>query len=378
MANKCQIYLVPGFFGFSSIGAYSYFYRVGETLEKYLRTQHHLEAEIISCPTQATSSIRRRSQVVLQKVKESGGQDASSMHFIGHSTGALDVRLLLSQGVTLRDDGVEKQIAKKTKTAVSISAPHFGTPLASFFTTLQGRHILQLITSLAHHQNGRKSLFWLSKALTAVAKVDNWVRKDQTFLDLLVARLLQHVTLEPDDPIWSFLEDMKNDQGAIIQLTPEGMHLFNAAVVNQPNIDYCTVATVTHKPTTRDIAHQLPSPTAAASNLLYTFLYTVTSRQHKHYPYPSPSVQSIELLSHHLPFPVTTRSNDGIAPVLSQLHGTLLDIIIADHLDIVGQFDHAGDNLFTDWLVSGAGFNEQAFNTVWAKIGDRIASNEKA
>lgn len=374
--KKCQIYLAPGFFGFSSLGSYNYFYRVKQTLDKQLK-KHGINAEIINCTTQPTSSIHRRAKVILDTVKDSGGLDAQSLHFIGHSTGGLDVRLLVTPGVRLREDKIEDIIGRKTKSVTTISTPHFGTPLANFFTTLQGKRILQLLTTMAINKTGRATLFGLSQLLSLVSRLDNIIGRKDTYLDHLVERLFRHISLDPNDPIWKFLEEVKNDQGAIIQLTPEGMHLYNAAVADRENVDYRCVVTLVEKPKISHIIGQLTTPAKAASAILFSLLYSLTSYEHKHYPYPGPSDSFTDTLQSMVPFEISPSTSDGVSPALSQLYGELIDIEIADHLDIVGQFEGVDDKKYSDWLISGASFNEEKFQNVWSKIAEKIAESEK-
>jgi hypothetical protein len=375
MSNTCQVYLVPGFFGFTALGAYNYFYRVGDVLQEHLLKKHGIDATIVQCATQPTSSIRRRAESLLEDVENNGGRTAQSIHFVGHSAGGLDVRLLLSPGVDLRDDKAEHEIARNTRSVTTISTPHYGTPLASFFTTMQGRRMLQLLTALANNKAGRKSLFWMSKVLSLAARMDDWTGRRNTFLDTIVDRLFKHISADPDDPFWKFMEQVKLDQGAIIQLTPESMHIFNAAVSDRKGVDYRCVMTAAGAPTAASLARSFPSPASAGSFLLFSFLYNIAAREHKHYPYPRPGDEVYSRFMEVLGDPLTPASNDGIAPSISQVHGELLDIQMSDHLDVVGQFEGAGDERFTDWLVSDSGFNKDNFNSVWSRVGDAIAAS---
>jgi hypothetical protein len=54
-----QIYLVPGFVGFTELGAPNEFHRVSEVLEEALRALS-VKAKIIETDTLHTASIRRR------------------------------------------------------------------------------------------------------------------------------------------------------------------------------------------------------------------------------------------------------------------------------------------------------------------------------
>ena len=126
--KTAQIYLVPGFMGFTSLGNMSYFQGVAELLTASLAARG-MDARVIECRTWPTGSIRRRAERVLATVLEEGGLDASELHFVGHSTGGLDIRLLLTPGVRLRNDDTEALVADRTRTAACISTPHHGTPL---------------------------------------------------------------------------------------------------------------------------------------------------------------------------------------------------------------------------------------------------------
>jgi triacylglycerol lipase len=122
------VFLVPGFFGFTSSGAVSYFEDVEQTLSRAL-SGRGVEARIVRCMTQPTASIPRRADALRRQVVASGGLRARELHFIGHSTGGLDVRMLLSPGVKIASGDSEERIARLTKTATSVTTPHHGTPL---------------------------------------------------------------------------------------------------------------------------------------------------------------------------------------------------------------------------------------------------------
>ena len=81
-----HLYLVPGFFGFSSVGAVSYFEDVERVLGAALR-RRGVDARIVGCRTQPTASIRRRAEALRLQVQRNGGLKAEALHFVGHSTG---------------------------------------------------------------------------------------------------------------------------------------------------------------------------------------------------------------------------------------------------------------------------------------------------
>jgi hypothetical protein len=371
----CQVYLVPGFLGFASLGEFSYFRAIGEILESALR-RRGIDAAIVSCATQPTGSIPRRADRLRRHVVASGGLDAEEIHFVGHSTGGLDARLLITPGVRLAPDRSEDEIVARTGSVVTVSTPHYGTPLATFFTTIQGRRLLVLLASLATSRGGRGAIFLASRAASILASVDDFVGRRDTALDEIADGLLRYVGGDEDDPLWSYLRGIYEDQGAILQLTPESMNLFNAAVTDHPGIRYACVVTAAPTPPAGYGFAEVSSPQRGAMAFLFSLLYLLTSRPHEHYPYPDPTPAQRRQLSRALPFAIDTASNDGIVPTLSQLHGRLISIALGDHLDVVGQYTRPDESL-SDWLPSGAHFDEARLLAVWDAVADEIERSKR-
>ena len=48
------------------------------------------------------------------------------LHFVGHSTGGLDIRLLLTPGVHLVRGDAEERVATHARSAITLATPHFG------------------------------------------------------------------------------------------------------------------------------------------------------------------------------------------------------------------------------------------------------------
>ena len=368
-----HIYLVPGFFGFKSLGALNYFHRVSDKLSAALE-RRGVEATIIESETQPTGSIKNRADRLLQHVIDTGGLEADEVHFIGPSTGGLDIRLLLTPGVRLRESDGEEQLGKITRSATTVCTPHFGTPVANFFITLQGRRLLELLTVLASSDEGRFTLFWSARIISETARIESALRQHETTLSRLSARIFERLTTRRDDPVFRFIEDVSSDQGAILQLTRESMHLFNAAVTDRPGVRYGTLAAAAPPPTAKRIARSGSIKRGALIGL-FSLIYRITAREHRHYPYPSPASELESRVQRLLPFELTSKSNDGVVPTLSQLYGHLINVFVADHLDVVGQFRNAGGEPLSDWLPSGAGFDETRFERVWDDVAEFIFSS---
>jgi len=209
------------------------------------------------------------------------------------------------------------------------------------------------------------------RLMALVARLDDVVGRSDTVLDELSRKILRRITLREDDAVWAFLRDIAADQGAILQLTPESMHLFNAAVVDRPGVDYGCVATAAPRPPLAVRGGYLLSARKSLLYGLFTLLHRLSGRAHRHYPYPPPDRELHEPVLAGLPLRWGEHTSDGIVPTASQLHGRLLDAVVSDHLDVVGQFDRSGEPL-SDWLPSASSFSEERFAEVWGRVAEAI------
>jgi hypothetical protein len=370
------VFLVPGFFGFTSVGAVSYFEHVEQALDRALRARG-VRARIVQCKTQPTASIPRRADALRRQVLRSGGHTARDLHFIGHSLGGLDVRMLLSPGAKISGDDSAERIGRRTRTAISVATPHHGTPLANHFATIQGQTLLLVASALATSGQGRGTILAAAKAIAMVARLDDWLGRTEGPLDRIAEGLLRKIRFDRRDPVWKYLGEIEQDQGAVLQLTPEGIELFDAAVADRTGIDYGCVVAGVPKPRERLKANELLNPEYVALRALFRLLHALTARPHPRYPYPKPDRATQRLLDRALGFKTTPRISDGIVPTLSQLHGRVLHVARADHLDLVGHYTLAGGRT-ADWLPSGAGFTPEAFSATWDAVAEAIAKSRPA
>jgi triacylglycerol lipase len=373
--TKRLVFLVPGFFGFTSVGTVSYFEDVERSLGLALQ-KRGLEARIVRCMTQPTASIPRRASSLCRQVVQKGGLRARELHFVGHSTGGLDVRMLLTPGVKITSGSVEERIARLTRTATSVSTPHHGTPLANHFITVQGQTLLLVLSALATSGQGRRAIFAAAQAVGVVARFDDWLGRGGSLLDRIAEGLLRKIRVDPGDPVWKYLRNIEQDQGALLQLTPEGIELFDAAVSDRAGVRYGCVVTGVPRPREACRASELLDPEYVALRALFRLLHGLTAESHPRYSYPKPTKAIQRLLDRGLRFKVTPRISDGIVPTLSQLHGRVLHVARADHLDVVGHYTLAGGSA-GDWLPSGAGFTPKAFDATWKAVAAAIASGSK-
>ncbi len=373
-----QVYLVPGFFGFTELGSFNYFHRVSEVLTAALQDRG-VHAEIIEVDTLPTASIRRRAVRLLETVREHGGLQQDHLHFVGHSTGGLDIRMLLTPGVRLLPTEEDLDITARTRSAVTLSTPHHGTPLAGFFTSLNGRNLLYILTMLAGSTPGRYSIYLGSKLLSTAADLDRWIGQEENILDAVAENVLKKLSPDPDDPLWEFVREISRDQGAMVQLSPESMDLFKAAVPDPENVRCISFVSSSPPPGFRSFLLQPRNIYQPATHAIYAASYMITSRAPANYPYPEPAAPVRAEMEKLLPFPLDPQTNDGIVPALSQVWGRLGGVAVGDHLDVVGQFRHEDSGkTYSEWLCSGSGFDEDAFRRLWDQIAREIAETTPA
>jgi len=371
-----QIYLVPGFFGFNEIGSLNYFNRVSEVLGEALAA-HAVQAEIIETDTLPTGSIRRRALRLLDTVCARGGLEQDHLHFVGHSTGGLDVRMLLTPGVRLRDTGEDAEISARTRTAVTLSTPHYGTPLANFFTSLNGRNLLYLLTLLATSVPGRYSLYLGSRLLLTAVKLHRAVGRQENLLDAFTDKVLARLKPARGDDLWQFVQEISRDQGAMVQLTPEALDLFNGAARDRESVRYVSFVSASPPPNLASFVFKRRDLFEAFTHLVYAASYTIAGREHSQYPYPTPPEDTMSMIRGALPFPPGPGTSDGVVPTLSQIWGRLGGVALGDHLDVVGQFHHASrGKAYSPWVKSGSGFNEERFRRLWGEIAGAIAESQ--
>jgi hypothetical protein len=279
--------------------------------------------------------------------------------------------------VQISRGGSEERIGGLTKTAISVATPHHGTPLANHFVTVQGQTLLLVASALATSGHGRRTILAAAKAIAMAARLDDWLGRREGPLDRLADGLLRRIRFDRRDPVWKYLGEIERDQGVVLQLTPEGIDLFDAAVANRPGIDYGCVVAAVPKPQEALKASELLDPEYVALRALFRLLHGLTSRPHPRYPYPKPTPPTQRLLDRALGFKATPMVNDGVVPTLSQLHGRVLHVVRADHLDVVGHYTLAGGRT-ADWLPSGAGFTPEAFEATWDAVAAAIAGSRRA
>ena len=376
MTEKHHLFFVPGMFGFGELAGYDYFGHVERVLATRCEragVEHRMN--VIQAPP--TASLRRRAGHVARQIAASVRDDGSYVHIIGHSTGGLDARLVASPSVHLDMPDEELAWRARLRSVVTMNTPHYGTPLAHFFTTVSGTRLLYALSLLTVTtlKVGGLPLTVLSTLVAAAGRVDEALGMDIHLLDHTTDLALRFVGDKGQAEVRSWLEGIREDQGGIVQITPEGMDLFNAAAENAPGVRYGSVVTASPAPRAMRLAASLRSPFQALSATIYSTLYAVTSIPHSHYPYATADADTLVRLKQGLGYMVNDRSNDGIVPTLSMLWGELLWCGSGDHLDVVGHFsDDIRPRIHTDWLACGTHFGRDRFHAMVDSIARFLLS----
>ncbi len=369
-----RIYLSPGLFGFNQIGAYAYFRHLERGVERRFadagrRVRIHL---VEAAPT---ASIRRRALALISEMVRTA-QPEDDIHLIGHSTGGLDARLVTCASAMLGDDRVPK-LREQIRTVTCMNTPHYGTPLASFFATVSGQRLLYVLSALTVTalKFGAPPLAITSSLVAAFGRIDRAFGLEVKLLDRITETIVRALDDASSRDLRGYLAGLRDDQGGIIQLSPESMELFCLSVEDNPAVRYQSTASFAPAPGVRHWARSLASPWTSPSATIFTTLYQLTAMQHRMYPCEPTSTDWNRILIDRLGQVPPPLANDGIVPFRSQLWGKLIWAGQGDHLDVVGHF--AGSRRsdeHVDWLSSGAKFDRARFDSLLDAICGGILS----
>lgn len=367
MSDTQHIYLVPGFFGFVNFGRLVYFSHVHEFLDLELH-RRGVRAEIHRARVSPTASVRRRAAELATYIRETAPLDGS-IHIIGHSTGGLDARMLVTPGVDLGPEIEVEALARRVRTVVSVATPHRGTPLASFFNGLLGQRLLGLLSLVTATmlREGRLPLRLVARIGAVLARVSLPGGAVDAALSALHAELIGRLPSEEQDVFLEFFRQVSTDQALIPQLTPDGIDLFNASAADRPGVRYGSVIARGKPPSVRGhLSMRRPYDQAIYS--LYHFVHRKTAELPANWdPHiPAPLRAEIDALFGGR---LGHRDNDGVVPTLSQVWGQLLYAAEGDHLDVIGHFgDEHHRPPHHDWLATRSGFGRAQFERLWQSV----------
>jgi triacylglycerol lipase len=362
-----HILLVPGFFGFGSLGEISYFSGIRRLLEQCFASAG-VDVEISEVRTLPTASIRVRAACVREQLAQIVSVSDGPIHIVGHSTGGLDARLAIAPTASLPGK-IEFNAYDRIRSVVTVCCSHFGSPVATAFSSPLRRRLLHLAArSFAWVlERGRSPL----RFLLACAHWLLWLwrplqRAPNTF-DELFEKLGRDFSSERRVEVARFLRAVSEDEALVFQLTPAGCDLLNACTA-EPATRYGSVVARAVRPSWRGFLRCIGDPYAQLFYPLYTVLYRLAARHEARWIPEAVGTQRQRLLEFlgELPSP---HDNDGVSPTNSQIWGELVHATVADHLDVVGHFGFNDQSGFAgDWLPSHSGFDVARFERLWSDV----------
>jgi hypothetical protein len=255
----------------------------------------------------------------------------------------------------------------RLRSVSTLDTPHYGTPLAAFFATVSGARALFAVSALTvvALKVGGPPLEIVGSLVASFSRLDRLLGPAGRQVDRLTERLVGLLDDASSRDLRHYLGLLRDDQGAMIQLTPEAMDLFQAGVEDNPEVRYqCAIAYAPLHPLTA-WARVMASPWGAVSGTVFATLQHLTALESSAYPCAPPGGAAESILAAAYGEAPPALANDGVVPLRSQLHGTLVWAGLGDHLDVVGHFrGHGRRSEHVDWLRSGARFDESRFDSL--------------
>jgi triacylglycerol lipase len=365
VSSTVQVFLVPGFFGFQTIAGLPYFTGVERLLRARL-ADFGVSARVHALDTLPTASIEKRARFLGRRIAELAPNDGSPIHLVGHSSGGLDARVLLSPS-SLPDLA---PVRARVRSLTTLATPHYGTPLADYFTRVEGQKLLRLFGLLSTHSvrfAGRPLVTTVSLG-RLLARLDELIALRESALDRAYALLADPLSSRRLRALEQFCSEVRADQSLLRQLSPAAMAGFDARVRSNPDVRYGSVLTRARPPRLRGTVEVGFNPIAQISHALYQGLYRLSATQDPEtFALPKPDQRRALLETYgKVPDP---QANDGLVPTRSQIHGSVIHVARADHHDVIGYFDDRGHNPpHVDWVATGCGFRRPDFERLWTNV----------
>lgn len=369
--GRHHVLLVPGFFGFANLGDFAYFGHTKDMLVA-LGPSFGIDGEVRVVRTEPTASLPRRAALLAEALAALLEESPGRVSIVGHSSGGLDARLVVSPGVSLPTPVDPERLAASVPAVVTVSTPHYGTPLAQFFGGMLGQEILRVLSLLTIYVL-RTGQLPISVALKLARVLKRPGAAPSGLIDHVILQLLGDFEEDRRRTVESFLNEVRSDQGLVAQISPAGMDLFNASTQDRPGIRYGFVATRARPPGLGSFWRAGLGAYAQATHALFVALYRFASRMPENWR-PRLTTAHAGVLRRaygRIPDP---SDNDGIVPTLCQVWGDPVAAVWADHHDIIGHFHqpkHVPPHF--DWMASGAGFDRAQFERVWREVAKYLA-----
>ncbi len=370
MPGPHHVLLVPGFFGFATLGEFAYFAHVRDFLAEALPGLG-VTGEVEVVHTIPAASLSRRAALLAESAARLLERGPATLSVVGHSSGGLDARLLVTPEARLPTAVDVERCARAVRAVVTVATPHRGTPLANAFNTLFGPQLLKVLS------------VWTIYALRAgrlpiglVMRLARILRRRSApagVVDQLWSQLLQDFSAARRRELEAFFDEVGADRDLLAQITPAGTEIFNASTGDRPGVRYGCVVTRARPPGLRSFLRAGIDPYAHATHALFVALYRLAART------PPERVrvsrETVAALSRAFRARVDARANDGMVPTLSQVWGEVIRAAWADHHDVIGHFHHPTHvPPHFDWVASGTGFTRARFEELWRDVAAFVAA----
>jgi triacylglycerol lipase len=373
MKVATHVFLSPGMFGFCRLGSFDYFCHVAKALVQRFEAAGRA-ITVHTVDVHPTASIRRRAAKLAKELDENA-LGTGPIHLLGHSTGGLDARLIASPTMNLGTAPGEQIVypwAKRICSVTTVNTPHYGTPLASFFATVSGQRMLYALSAVtvAALTLGAPPLALTSSLIAIFGRVRGPMGLELQLVDKLVDNVVRLLDEAASNELHAYLKLLRDDQGAIIQLSPEAMDLFQAGVEDNPEIMYQCVMSYAPNAGVSHWAKTLLSPWESLSAPIFATLNRLTSLEHEAYRCAPPKGTGDDALRAKLGSTPDLNANDGVVPLRSQMWGNIAWLGQADHLDVVGHFqdNKKKERNHVDWLCSHSNFTRNEFQQMMDNI----------
>ncbi|WP_437655587.1 GMC oxidoreductase [Sorangium sp. So ce1182] len=372
MFTKDVIVLVPGLFGFGVFGEaprrISYFDRVGDTLAAALgvpASRIVVHAPRPTAPfTVRVGSLWRRIVALLEEGLPDG--PVERIHLVGHSTGGVDVRLLVNTRFLWSGGPVGHErsaFLDRIGALVSVSAPHHGSPIARRLRAgaelvLPAVTMLSILAKSAEPAAAARLMPAITRGVLAASHLGAAAK---------VLAFLTDGSAGMTGDIVDYVKAVHNERILIDELMPLAMSGLNRTIAGgeaRPVVDYVTVSP---PPSPRLVV----SPVELGGRLLYTLSYMYTRPEaSERVPFPEGSfIGSVNCDTAALR---TLAASDGVVPCASQAFSGVAEALVAgDHLDGVGHFDSA-EYFGVPIFKSDAAFDDERFEYLWKHVARTI------
>jgi hypothetical protein len=261
------------------------------------------------------------------------------------------------------------------RSVVTVATPHRGTPLATWFRQFNAAALMRLLSLAAIHVTRVGPLpLGVARRLARLLGAGNGAASQNLHvIDQIVEELLADFGPERRRELRAFFREVGDDQTLLDELSPERLPAVLPPTPERSGVRYGAVVTRARKPWLGSMAELGFDATAQALHMVFRWLQMRTSAIAV--PPQAPDERWTEALKRSYGEVPGGGDNDGIVPTRSQTWGEPIDVVWADHMDVLGHFAAPGKRPpHFDWLPSGSRYRTEQYQRTWNAVASFIAS----